>query len=138
MTTIITGFSPKGHGEYGQKFLDTFDRFWPKDVALQCYVEQEIPMPREAYRSLWDCKGVREFIRRHATNARHCGREEFERWRPKDRGKAYAYRWDAVKFCRQLFIPEQAARELPDGEVMAWLDGDVMSFAKVPRSEEQT
>ena len=132
MTTIVTGFSPSGLIEYGQNFMNTFDRFWPKRIHLMVYVEETTEVPRSGMRWLWSCAGAQDFIERHRKIAKHCGREEFAAWRPKDRGKPYAYRWDAVKFCRQLFIPEQAATELPDGEILAWLDGDVVSHAPVP------
>ncbi len=131
-TTVVTGFSPSGYEEYGRKFLETFDQCWPDDVALQCYVEEPIPVPRDGLRNLWDCPGVEAFIKRHRGNPARNGRSPLPQWRPKDRDKGYSYRHDSVKFSRQCFIPETAAAELSDGDILAWMDGDVVSLAKVP------
>lgn len=132
MTTVVTGFSPKGHVLYGRQFLETFDALWPRDVDLMCYTEEPTEVPREGLRSLWDCVGAREFIDQYAHDRRANGRMPDHRWKPKDINHGYSYRWDAVKFCRQCFIPEAAAIELPDGEVMVWLDADVVTFKEVP------
>jgi len=135
MTTIITGFSPKGYAQYGAQFLETFDRHWPKDVRLLCFVEESPPgpIPRGAERSLWTCKGMRDFIERHRDSLRANGREPVPgRWAPKHIANGYHFKFDAWKFSRQCFIPEGAADELPDGEIMAWMDADVVTHAKVP------
>lgn len=134
MTTIITGFSPSGYQSYGAQFLESFDRFWPSDVRLLTFVEETPPgpIPRGAERSLWTCKGMRAFLDRHRDNLRAQGREPTPAWQPKHRDKGYYYKFDAVKFSRQCFIPEGAAEELPDGEVMAWMDADVVTFRNIP------
>lgn len=136
MTTIITGFSPSGYFQYGRAFLDSFDQHWPSDVRLQCFVEETPPgpIPRGAQRSLWTCHGMREFLQRHGDHPRANGREPIPgKWAPKHVAKGYYYKFDAVKFSRQCFIPETAAGELEDGEVMAWMDADVVTHAPVPK-----
>lgn len=135
MTTVCSGFSPAGYVEYGRNFLDTFDRFWPKSVKLMCYVEtrgEEIPMPRGSYRSLWNCPGAAEFISKHKNNRAANGREPNTYWREKHIRAGYHFGYDAVKFCRQCFIPEEAATWLPDGELLAWSDADVLTLRPVP------
>lgn len=135
MTTICSGFSPSGYVEYGCNFLETFDRFWPQSVKLMCYVEtkgDEIPMPRGSYRSLWNCPGVAEFISRHKDNKAANGREPNKYWREKHIRGGYHFAFDAVKFCRQCFIPEEAAGWLPDGEILAWSDADVVTLRPIP------
>lgn len=134
MTTICTGFSPKGYVDYGANFLETFDGYWPKDVRLLYFVEQPLPgsVVRGGERSLWTCRGAREFIERNATDPQRCGRAPHPAWRPKDHARSYSFKYDAVKFSRQCFIPEGAAEELLDGEVLAWFDGDVITFRPVP------
>lgn len=135
MTTIVTGFSPSGYFQYGRQFLDTFDQHWPKDVRLQVYVE-ETPIglvQRGAQRSLWACPGMREFLNRNSHHPRANGREAIPgRWGHKHIERGYYYKFDAVKFSRQCFIPETAAGELEDGEVLAWMDADVVTHAPPP------
>lgn len=41
--TVITSLGAYGHNLYGRNFLDTFDRFWPKDVRLVVFVEPDCP-----------------------------------------------------------------------------------------------
>jgi hypothetical protein len=132
MTTVVTGFHPAGHALYGQRFLETFDAFWPSNIQLRCYVEESVPVPRDGLRSLWSCDGVDDFIQRHSRSAEKNGRAPLPAWRPKDHRTGYAYRFDSVKFSRQCFIPEQAAHELADGEILAWMDADVVTFKPVP------
>lgn len=132
MTTVVTGFSPKGLIEYGANFMETFDQYWPKSVKLRCYVEQATDVPRNGERSLWDCRGMKEFIERNAPNPQRTGKAAVAGWGPKSYTKGYNFRFDAVKFSRQCFIPENASLELADGEVLAWFDGDVMTFRPVP------
>lgn len=133
MTTVCTGFSPKGHVEYGANFLESFDQYWPKGVRLLYFVEQPLPaVTRGGERSLWTCQGSREFIERHSPFPQRTGKAPTPEWRPKDHARGYSFKYDAVKFSRQCFIPEGAALELPDDEVLAWFDADVLTFRPVP------
>lgn len=123
MTThVITGFNPAGYIAYGKKFLETFDQFWPLDVHLTVVGEEPVHLPRGRFIPLFLCDGVEEFIGRHKADPVKCGRG----------GGEYNFRFDAVKFCRQGFIPRHVAQGLRDGDAMVWLDADVISFAKVP------
>lgn len=131
MITVVSGFSPEGRIEYGDQFMRTFDRFWPADVRLQVYVEELTPVPRGGERSLWRCSGMHDFIERHHRDPRKTGRKPVTGWRPKHRDRGYCYRFDAVKFSRQCFIPEQAATEMADGDILVWLDGDVVTHKPV-------
>ena len=132
MTTICTGFSPKGYEDYGANFLESFDRYWPKDVRLLCFTEESVHVPRGGLRSLWTCRGAREFIDRNVSQPQRCGKGAHPSWRPKDHARGYSFKFDAVKFSRQCFIPEGAALELEDGEVIVWFDADVITFRPVP------
>lgn len=131
-TVVVSGFSPNGRIEYGDAFMRTFKRWWPKEVELVVYVEEEIKTPPDVeQRLIWDIPGCRDFIEGHS-DPRSNGRESVPGWRKKDERVGYAWRFDAVRFCRQLFIPEHAVSQLEDGDIFAWLDGDVVSYAEVP------
>lgn len=129
---VCSGFSPNGYEEYGKKFLETFHAHWPKDHELVVYTEDAVKTPRGQVRPLWQIPGVLGFLDRHAKNPEANGRKPTEKWKDNERRVGYSYRWDARKFCRQLFIPEDAARGMPDGSVLVWLDADVHTFAKIP------
>lgn len=129
---VVSGFSPKGYLEYGQRFLDTFDRHWPKSIDLVVYGENPVPMPRGRFHLLSDCNGVTEFIERHKGNPEANGKKPRKGWREREIANGYCFRFDAVKFSRQCFIPEAAAADMADGDILAWCDADVMTLADVP------
>jgi hypothetical protein len=138
--TVASGFSPKGRLEYGETFLRTFRAHWPAEVRLACYVEAtdaalEALAPG-ALRSLWDCPGAQEFIDEFAMNPLAKGRRYVPgmNWKPKCHRLGYSWRYDAWKFSRQCMIPLQASLDLPDGDILVWLDGDVVTFKDVPTS----
>jgi hypothetical protein len=125
MIKVCSGFSPAGRVQYGERFLSTFDRLMPADIALEVYVEEAMEMPRDACRDLWSIPGAREFHEAHATNFVAHGTVEREGWKHKDRLRGYSYRFDAYKFWKQILIPQAAANTMDDGDVLIWLDGDV-------------
>lgn len=131
-TYVCSGFSPDGYKEYGQDFLETFHKFWPSSVKLAVYTELPVQVPRGICRSLGECQGVEKFIDANQGIPAHTGREPNEFWRDKHRRGGYNFRYDCVRFCRQLFIPEHAATLIPDGNILAWFDADVITYKEVP------
>jgi len=124
MVTVVSGFNPNGYRTYGHEFLRTFDQFWPKDFKLVVYVEEKVPFAgRAEQRLLSDIPGVMEFITRHQGTPAYCGNG--------DVGK-YNFRFDAVKFCRQCFIPHHCSLDMKNDDVLVWMDADVVTFNKVP------
>lgn len=131
MIRVCSGVHPAGYLAFGARFLETFDRHWPADIDLKFYTEQPVEVPRGECRSLWDCDGAKAFAARHAMNIAAHGRAEHY-LRPKEVRAGYSYRFDAVKFFKQLMIPEHAATDMADGDILVWLDADVISHADVP------
>jgi hypothetical protein len=137
--TVCTGWSPRGWLEYGKTFKRTFREFWPESVEGEAYVEELAAGTVRGdtsfvERSLWDCSGMSEFLQRHEHEPVANGREfrVGHNWKHGDLAKGYSFRYDAVKFSRQCFIPETAAARLPDGDILVWLDGDVVTHSPVP------
>lgn len=91
-------------------------------------------MVRGECRSLWDIEGAKAFNDRHRNNPVHCGTEPHPNWLPKDRRRGQSWRFDAVRFFKQCVIPEHVSRDLSDGDILVWLDADVVTFADVPAS----
>lgn len=135
MLTVVTGWSPEGYKTYGRTFAETFHRYWPKEVRLVVYGEEPVKLPRGEFRRLYDIPGVTDFLREHSQDPEKMGKATNSRWKDKERANGYSYRFDAVKFFRQGFIPEAAAAELDpdeDPQFLCWLDGDVVTHAPVP------
>lgn len=129
---VCSGFNPAGRLQYGDRFLRTFDSNWHPSVELQVYVEEPTPMPRDAERSLWAIEGALQFNDRHRLNKAVHGREPRPCWKPRELQVGYSFRTDAGKFWKQILIPEAAAADLYDGDILVWLDGDVETIAPVP------
>lgn len=132
MIRVCSGFSPAGRKQYGDRFLRAFDRYWPKEVELRVYVEEPTPMPRGAERSLWSIPGALAFADRHRGNMAAQGKVARPCWKERERFTGYSFRTDAYKFWKQILIPQAAAQDMADGDLLVWLDGDVESTAPVP------
>lgn len=135
MIRVCSGFSPAGQIQYGDRFVATFDRFWPPQVQLQVYVEQATPLPRASGRNLWQIPGALEFHVKHREDRRKCGLVPTPGWKPRDHQHGYCYRYDAMKFWKQILIPGAAAADMPDGALLIWLDGDVETIAPIQISD---
>lgn len=132
MIRVCSGFSPTGRVQYGERFVESFNAQWPREVELQVWVEEAMPMPREACRLLFDIPGAAEFHHRHADNAAAKGLVPQPIWKEKDRQRGYSFRTDAYKFWKQILIPQAAADGMSDGDVLIWIDADVETTTKVP------
>lgn len=137
MIRVCSGFAPGARHIYGERFLRAFDRFWPRDTQLLVYVEEPTPMPRDAERSLWAISGALAFNDRHKLSSAAQGRLPQLCWKNRERFAGYSFRSDALKFYKQILIPEAAATDqrlgaLADDDVLVWLDGDVETTRPVP------
>lgn len=128
--TVVTGFSPTGYEQYGKRFLETFDRYWPKSVDLLVYAEEEVPVPRGEFRDLFSIEGCASFIESYRDDPAANGLMPSLSWKQKEIEGGYSFRFDAWKFCRQGFIPFAAAQGRTG--ILIWLDADVVTFAPVP------
>lgn len=154
--TVVTGWSPEGWELYGRRFLESFDRFWPLDVALIVYGEAAVsPLMLEAlfdrktmkarttrqitFIPLDHIEGCTEFLERHRDNLYARGKDRLPQHHWKERAVLAGYNWrfDAWKFCRQGFIPEHAARRCGT-DFLCWLDGDVVTTAPLASSRTIT
>lgn len=132
MIRVCSGYSPSGRELYGNRFLETFNRHWPLEVDLKVYVEERHKMPRDACRLLWDIPGATDFRDRHKDNLAIQGRVPTSRWKRGEIQKGYSFRTDAYRFWKQLVIPQQASLDMADGDILVWLDGDVVTTRDVP------
>lgn len=139
--TVVTGWTGRGYDGLGQQFCSTFARGWPVSVALSVLTDaphHPLSLMTLDHRrtltasSLSKCDGLAEFIARHKDNPAAHGREPNGRWKPKERAIGYSWRYDAVKFATQLFIPDAASKQLSDGEILVWFDADVVTKNAVP------
>ena len=138
-TQVVTSFSAAGWTQYGRRFVETFCRYWPREVALHAYSEDL------NHRHLGDmlgrdldrvcvCHDLRApFFERHAGNARAQGRERRpgQLWPQKAVNEGQNWRYDAFRFAHKVFAILAAARDQSAGRLF-WVDADTVTFAPVP------
>lgn len=133
ITRVCTGWSPSGREEYGLRFLRAFNQYWPREVQLQVYVEDvDRSIAPMCERDLWAIPGARAFADRYRSSKMHNGRMPKLGWKERDLREGYSFRFDAYKFFKQILIPQEAAKGLEDGDILAWLDGDTETLRPVP------
>lgn len=134
MLTVVTGWSPSGWDLYGRIFLRSFLKYWPNDVELVVYTEQNHPEmnghPLVQQRSLWSIPLARETLAMY-DNPQARGRVPGPGWKDREVQAGYSFRFDAWKFCRQGLIPLDAAARCERGDFLLWLDGDVQTHRPV-------
>ncbi len=108
---VVTTFSQKGYEVYGKRMVESFEKFWPADIALYVYYEGEKPQdasPRAVWLSLDKVSDRNRFAATHTDGD------------PRD------YRTCVVRYCHKVFAMTSAPRVTGH---LIWLDGDCESFA---------
>ncbi len=136
--TVCTGWSPTGWSVYGEKFLKSFDHYWPRSVRLMVWGEEFPPTYHgvQARRSMLFSKldtipMWESFEHRHRASDRARGREVLPGWKEGERAKGYNWRYDALKWARQAFIPWICNQLEDESDYLVWLDGDVITHSTV-------
>ena len=131
--TVITTFNQAGLDTYGQRMIDTFERFWPADVDLLVCAENCQPRvirPNVRVMDLLNNSPILcEFIQRHANNDLAHGRAgPPDVFNPKKQ-----FRWDAVRFSYKVFSVALCSSMLTD-QWMIWLDADTCTHSPVDQA----
>lgn len=134
--SIITSFGLKGYEQYGKRFIETFEQYWPKEVTLYVYHEGSVIPDLSNVRSMnlfaasEDCC---EFLTRHQKSDLVKGRKvnQPHKWKNKAAEAGYNFRYDAWKFCRKVFAIAHAAKFIGSGKLF-WVDADIVTFDRIP------
>jgi hypothetical protein len=146
--TIVTGMWGPRRDEYSSMFLESFARYWPSHVNLHVFTDpadfhfgarvanviQATRTPRLGRVSWLRDTGWQAFVNQHGADPIANGRtpKPGVAWKPKTIARGYNFRFDAVRFAGQAFAPKAAAKRLRDGDVLCWLDADVIAHKPVP------
>lgn len=106
----VTTFNESGRQVYGNRMLESFRRNWPEEVSISVYAEG------------WSAPGTIDLFDSSPWLASFKHRHRHRRFRD--------YRWDAVKFAHKVAALCHAARQ-PDVDVLAWVDGDIVTHSPV-------
>ena len=132
---IVTGFSAKGYAQYGWRLVNSFLDF-RNDHRLVTYCEgmQQAFPPQIVKRDQDDIPEQRKFLVRYFNRLDAQGlKDPGNRWKQKEIAAGYSFRFDAYKFCRMVFIMNDAIQRCAS-EYMIWLDGDSVIRKPLPNN----
>lgn len=124
---IVTSFGAKGYAQYGERFIQTFLKYWPEDESLVIYYEEDpkIDHPRIECRDLFQVAGMAAFL------------DDVLESPPifrglRNDGLNYDYHFDAYKFSRKVYAITDAAKKYQG--ILTWIDADVYTHKPVPEN----
>lgn len=129
--TVVTSFNQSGLERYGQRMIDTFEQYWPKNVSLLVCAENCSPQKTRDNTiiiNLLDAsEDLRSFIDRHKDNPQAHGKAgPPDVFHPKKQ-----FKWDAVRFCYKVYSQAVCADRLESGW-MIWIDADTVTHSPIP------
>ena len=128
--TVVTSFPVSLWDTYGEKFLNSFIEYWPKDIQLLCYCDG-YPLPDDApqadnikYFDLLDNERLLEF------------KERNKQFNGKAGDNSYNFHQDAVKFSHKVYAQSMAMnylldRDGGDAQWLIWLDADSVTYEPI-------
>lgn len=129
--TVITTFNQSGLERYGQRMIDSFEKFWPADVDLIVCAENCTPRTSRPNTRVVDLLAasseLRTFIERHKDNPLAHGRAG----PPGAFSPKKQFKWDAVRFCYKVYSKAVCAEMIPSGW-MIWIDADTVTHSPIP------
>jgi hypothetical protein len=122
----VTTFNEEGFQTSGKKMIESFDKFWNKDILLNVYYE-DMSQPKI------DCS---DRILFHNFNEKvkkwYKFREKFffkELIKPDNSSRSF-YKYSASKFAHKVYAMQKQIEE-NTSEYLIWLDSDVLTVNKV-------
>lgn len=129
---FVTTFNKQGYQLYGQKMLESFLNFWPQEMRIVVYVENFVidkalsSNPRIILKDINQIVDLTMFKNRHENNPKAHGF-----WPAGNTHKEFQF--DAVRFSHKVFALYDCFKNPPiEHKSMIWLDGDTITFRRVP------
>jgi len=132
--SVVTSFSNAGFEKYGRKFIETFNKYWSKDIDLHIYhegMDDKLFVGHRAY-DLYTVPECSLFSRKYRNDPLVNGRvvDAPFRWKKKCVNDKYNFRYDAYKFSKKVFAIYDAARKIGGGKLF-WVDADIVTFDNI-------
>jgi len=128
--TVITTFSSTGWDEYGKRMVETFVKYWPKEIKLKIYYEVKPDVDYGDQVEWIDlnavCSDLVAFKTKHKDNPHAKGHKIGS-----DLKRKGSYLWDAIKFAHKSYCVSHEALN-SSSDLIVWLDADVVTHNLVP------
>jgi hypothetical protein len=128
--TVVTTFNAEGLKQYGQRMIDTFEKFWPAEVDLMVCAENcqpNITRPNtHVYNLLKLSNSLNTFLARHQNNPKAHGKDG----PPEVFNPNKSFRWDAVRFSYKIYSISLVANYTSSGWLI-WLDADTCTHSTI-------
>jgi len=123
---LVTSFHADSWEKYAKRFMESFERYWPKSVKLHAfYHDGDLPEDAPKANNIVYKRLEHEDMLKFKEN-----------YKDKNGGSPYNYRLDAIKFCHKVFAITEMAEELrltkSKQKWLMWLDADTVTKKKVP------
>ncbi len=116
---------------YGQKFTETFREFWPDNVELVIVTDKTLPIDWATQISLGRIPGYQFFM--DECRDRPLANGIGHRRRKTSKRDGVSWKHDAVKWAPQGLCAVAGLDGMKDGDLLTWLDADVMTKASIPK-----
>lgn len=128
--TVVTTFNNQGLKQYGQRMIDTFEQYWPKEIELVACTEHCQPVITNPNVRTYDLlklsTPLNTFIQRHRNNPQAHGLDgPPEVFNPKK-----SFRWNAVRFAYKIYAISLVANYTSGGWLI-WLDADTCTHSNI-------
>lgn len=114
---------------YAQRFVNTFDQYWPADIDLWLVTDEHRHHRRTKEILLSEIEGYQAFKDKWVADRQARG------FNPppgaKRDAQGYNFRYDAMKWMPQALAPQQVMRRLEDGDIFVWFDADTHTTKRV-------
>jgi hypothetical protein len=132
--TVVTTFNADGLKQYGQRMIDTFEQYWPKEVELVAcaeYCQPVITSPNvKTYDLLKLSHPLNTFIQRHRNNPLAHGLDgPADVFNPKK-----SFKWNAVRFAYKIYAISLVANYTSGGWLI-WLDADTCTHSDISMAD---
>jgi hypothetical protein len=132
--TVVTTFNADGLKQYGQRMIDSFEKFWPDQVDLVVCKENCEPRITKSNVKVYDLlqlsSPLNAFIQRHRNNPLAHGLAG----PPEVFDIRKNFRWNAVRFSYKIYAISLVANYTSNGWLI-WLDADTVTHSPIQMTD---
>lgn len=127
--TVVTTLPVNRWAEFGEKFIPTFDKYWPANIKMKVYLEGGTELPVEVSDRIQVLSMEEELHEVAEFEDRNANRDP----RVLNLDVGGPFRMQAAKFCRKAYAILHNL-ENPDTRYIIYMDADIETLKKVPQA----